>query len=354
MNDPEDIPKFSMPPLEDFPEPAGQPRTGNVDEAFDDFSPGNPGSGGGLGVRVLEGSIAADGDEPSTAEYQSALEATYTTNEVAPKRGDLIALKVSGGTRLVARFWILDDDNAATNATVAFTFGTPSVTYYALNMSYASIEQIIDAIQDYLAGSNGGQDPDGRDVEPSPAGPFAISVNGNYSTDGDGFLVPSNSATIGVLGGTFKANADVTDAAAGISTSKSFPGSDGITYYHVYLLVTATMSGGTLASVTAAISIRETSNENPPASSEWTGTGSTLTKGFTIGTVAFARRGNRRYARITQSIVGTITNTTGTSGGVASDSNGVDTRPGPREIILCVNGTPYKTHVITTELVEVT
>lgn len=316
------------------------------------------GQDGEGGVRVLEGSIASDGDEPSTAEYQSALQATYTANSVEPKRGDFISLKVSGGTRLVARFWILDDDNAATNATVAFTFGVGdppvSTTFYGLNVSYSPIEQIIDAIQDYIAGANGGQDPDGRDVEPSPAGPFAISVNGNYSTDEDGFLVPSNSATIGVLGGTFKANADVTAIASGISSSKSFPGSDGITLYHVYLLVTATMSDGTLSSVAAEISIRETSDENPPSQSEWTGTGSTLTKGYTIGTVAFARRGNRRYARITQSMIGTITNTTGTSGGTASDTNGADTRPGPREIILCVNGKPYKTHIITTELVEVT
>lgn len=315
--------------------------------------------GGGLSIRQLTGGIDSGGTtEPGTAEYQTALIGVYTAAGLEPQIGDLVTLRASGGSRLIARFWVLEDDQAATNATVAFTVnvGDPptATTFYGLNISYAPIEQIIDAIQDYLAGPNGGQEPDGRDVEPSPVGPFAINVNGNYSIDAGGFLIPSASATIGVLGGTFKANADVTAPASGISSSKSFPASDGIIYYQVYLLVTATMSSGTLSSISATISIRETSDENPPASSEWTGKGSTLTKGFTIGTVAFARRGNRRYARISQSIVGTITNTTGTSGGMVSDPNGADTRPGPREFIINVNGKLYKTIIITTELVEVT
>lgn len=314
---------------------------------------------GGLKVRLLGGAIASSGDEPSTAEYQAALQATYTSNSVTPQRGDLITLRVSGGTRLIARFWILEDDQAATNATVAFTYGDPPVTYYALNLSYSPIEQIIDAIQDYLAGPNGGQDPDGRDIEPATNAPFAIAVNGNYSTDANGFLVASNSVNISVNAGTaqFIDDQPAATVAEYGPAAFNFSATDGTRTLAAVLLARMPLTGaqGTIASISASIGVTDvTSGTYPPAVSDtdFVTFPGEATRRYLIGTIILKRNGNRRWVGITQTFSGDV-KLAGSTGNSAS-VDGVNLAAGLREFTICINGKPYKTHLLTGPLTAVT
>ena len=315
---------------------------------------------GGFAFRIVNGGIGVS-PPPTTSDYQTALINAYTVAEITPARGDLVVLRVTAGSRLVARFLILDDDQAAPTATVSFTIGTgpEAVTYYGLNLNYVSLESLVEGLQDALAGPNGGQEPDGRDIEPEGTAPFAISVNGIYDTDASDLLVPAaGSPTIGVNAGTVAATDDINATASAASTAAyAFPGSDGITYVHIYLKVTIALTGpgGTPASATAEIEHRTTNTAGVPPVSEVSFVGTDAIRYFTIGVVALARRGNRRYARITQAFAGNLKAYADGSGSNTLDANGVNTAAGLREVVLCVNGTkPYKTHILTGPLTEIT
>lgn len=320
------------------------------------------GGGGGVALRQFTGGIASTGGtEPSTAEYITALQTIYTNEGVPPQFGDYITLRASGGSRLVARFWVLNDDQAATNATISFdhTENAVTTTYYALNVTYVPIEQVIDAIQDYFAGADAGQEPDGRDIEPDGSAPFAISVNGLYDTDPDGFLIPAvGNPTLSVNAGTVDATDDINATASGISISTyPFPGGDGVTYVHFYLKVTITLDGpdGTPSGATATIESRTTSTSGVPSVSETSfPTSNTAEKSYTIGVVALARSGDRRFAKITQTFAGDLKAYSNGTGSNTVDSNGVNLAAGLREITLCVNGFPYTCSILTGPLTEVT
>ncbi len=80
-----------------------------------------------------------------------------------------------------------------------------------------------------------------------------------------------------------------------------------------------------------------------------------------IGNVRVTRRGNRRFAKITQVRSGQINgiqNFNTKQSGTATDSDGGNvaaaTKSGLREVILCVNGKPYSTFIITSALFEIT
>ena len=79
-----------------------------------------------------------------------------------------------------------------------------------------------------------------------------------------------------------------------------------------------------------------------------------------IGAVAVTRRGNRRFAFINQVRSGNIDgiqNFNTKQQGTETDSSGTSvankTKSGLREIILCVNGEPYSTFIITSALFEI-
>lgn len=319
-----------------------------------DFPESTPGVGG-LSIRQYTGTISSTGaSEPTEAAYQTALIAIYTAATAVPKVGDYITLLATGTTRLVARFWVLAEDTADANATVSFIFD--SIGYVALNVTYTPIEQITAA----LANPGSGEQPTATDIEPDPAGDFAISVNNFYSTDASGFLVPATgNPTIAVNGGTFRATDDVAAAATGISTTSfSFPAGDGIKIITIYLTVTLTLNGPgkTISAATATLSARESSTAGVGASGEYSFPSTTTAKKtFTVGVVGLAKRGDRRFARIAQFINGTVLAYSDGTGSSSLDTNGVNLAAGPREITLVIDGQYiYTTKIVTGQLTEVT
>jgi len=311
-------------------------------------------SGGGISIRQFTGSISVSdaGGEPTTAEYQSALSNVYSSSN-PPQFGDLVSLQIAGGTRLVARFWILNNDNVATTATIGFT--VDGVGYVGLNLNYTSAEGFLNGIQDYFAGPNGGQDPDGRDVFPTVVAPFAISVNGIYSTGQDGKLSPSDTATIRTDNGEIEIKDNVSATANGVDTSKSFSSGDGVRVFAIYLKAVVTFSNGTVSAVTATQELKETGTTNltPVADMDFNSAGTEGTKSWLIGTVELAKKGRRRFFRITQTLVGNV-KSHAESTGTGSAVDGADTDAGVREMVICVNGEPYKTFIFTGPLYEIT
>lgn len=317
----------------------------------------SPEGAGGLSIRQFTGTISSNGKaEPTETAYQAALIATYTGQgeEVVPFVGDYITLLETGTNRLVARFWILDEDNADANATISFTFNL--IDYFALNVTYTPIEQLTAA----LANPGSGDQPNGADIEPDPIEDFAISVNDFYSTNASGFLVPATgNPTIAVNGGTFQATDDISATATGISTtSYGFPTGDAIKIITIYLEVTLTLNGPgkTISAASATITSREGSASGVGAIGETSfPTATTAKKTFTIGVVGLAKRDKRRFARIAQFINGTVSAYSDGTGSNTPDSNGVNKAAGPREIILVINGQYlYKTIIGTGPLIEVT
>ena len=312
--------------------------------------------GGGLSIRQFIGAISSTGStEPTEAAYQAALIATYTAQtDVVPTAGDYITLLATGTTRLVARFWILDEDNADANATISFTFDL--IDYFALNVTYTPIEQLTAA----LANPGSGDQPNGADIEPDPTEDFAISVNDFYSTNASGFLVPATgNPTIAVNGGTFQATDDISATATGISTtSYGFPTGDAIKIITIYLEDTLTLNGPgkTISAASATITSRQGSASGVGAIGETSfPTATTAKKTFTIGVVGLAKRDKRRFARIAQFINGTVSAYSDGTGSNTPDSNGVNTSAGPREITLVIDGQYlYTTQILTGKLTEVT
>lgn len=316
----------------------------------------------GFSMRQLTGGISSDDDEPTTSEYQTALQSTYTDAAKTPRFGDLISLRVSGGSRLVARFWILKDDQAATTATIAFTFDVDGETkmFYALNVTYTPLEQIIDAVQDYMSGPNGGQEPDGRDIEPEAGGSFAISVNGIYDTDEDGFLVaPSGNPTITVNGGRITVapgvSADIADLPD--NSGFGFPSGDGVVWVRVYAEVDVTFKGtqGSRAMDSASGLIVLSTGVFEEGWRWNSGTDAKLV--IRIGAVGLARRGNRRFAKIVQLREGDqngVATGSGAGGSSGTDANGASLADGPREVTLCINGKPYSAFILAFNLTEIT
>jgi hypothetical protein len=317
----------------------------------------SPEGAGGLSIRQFTGTISSTGKaEPTETAYQAALIATYTGQgeEVVPLVGDYITLLETGTNRLVARFWILDEDNADANATISFTFNL--IDYFALNVTYTPIEQLTAA----LANPGSGDQPNGADIEPDPIEDFAISVNDFYSTNASGFLVPATgNPTIAVNGGTFQATDDISATATGISTtSYGFPTGDAIKIITIYLEVTLTLNGPgkTISAASATITSREGGTSGVGAIGETSfPTATTAKKTFTIGVVGLAKREKRRFARIAQFINGTVSAYSDGTGSNTPDSNGVNKAAGPREITLVINGQYlYTTKIVTGPLIEVT
>ena len=88
-------------------------------------------------------------------------------------------------------------------------------------------------------------------------------------------------------------------------------------------------------------------------------TGSTYTHHMYLGSVAITRRGGRRYCQINQVRSGKIfgvQNYNTTQSGSATDPNTTadQTRSGIREVIMCLNGKPFTTFILTGPLSQLT
>lgn len=172
-------------------------------------------------------------------------------------------------------------------------------------------------------------------------GPFAIKINGSYSTDGAGVISQSSSFTIGVEAGTGTWPTKTAQSFSGVSVSASANDE----FYRVYGQITADYSTGsdvldtwTNPSIQA---VTATSGTTVGSNTRYINNGTDYTFYFLIGTVGITVQPSGGY-RIYVNQVQIGNYTYGDAQGVASDTNGNDTRDGVRSLTICINGEPYK------------
>lgn len=324
--------------------------------------------------RQLSGTInvADQAGNATVAEFQSGLESLYSSYGDKARYGDIVTLLNSSGGAFVGRFLVvLNGDGAPGEATIAFTSG--GTTFYALNISSTSLASIIDALDQALGiFDSSGTTPRDDDIVPDTdeSQAFSISVDGHYDVGADGSLsIGLGNPVISVKGGKYTAFDGISGTFTGSSTNSYAPPLEGgFTYVHIYAKFTINFSGtigNRVPSSMGETSIDFYTNDNPLGfreGGEFSSDGATYTHNTYIGAVALCRRGNRRWAVINQKIVGDITGFQGNfnsiSSGTQTDSDGTDvsdkTKSGMRETILCLNGKPYGTFILTGPLYEIT
>ena len=203
---------------------------------------------------------------------------------------------------------------------------------------------------------------------PKGSSPFQISISGVYNTVSAGeTLVIGAAPTVTVAAGTLT-------PMQGLDATIGSPGSQQITapadgdpkYLHIYAQYTINFTGGVggrvANSVTGSAFVFEDSETNDfKEGGTFSPGGASYTHRTHIGSVVVVKRGSRRFARINQkrsgNIIG-IQNFNSTSTGTSTDSSGTDvsakTKSGIREVILCLNGEPYSTFILTGPLFEIT
>jgi len=316
-------------------------------------------------------SIADPMNGATTAEYQSALASVYSSRK--PKYGDIITLTTSQSA-FDSRFIVFPQgDGAPSNATVAFT--SELGTWYAYNFSTTSLSGLTDALDQALGMfDTTGTVPRDDDVDDEEAkdttAPFVLGVNGLYEVNAATGLLEIGSSIISLScrGGKVE---PIDGLSATVSASNSVfptPPQDGEAIFtHFYVQYKLTFVGAVGSRVPTSISNQQIVTYENNATLAWkeggafNASGSEYTHVTYIGSIGVARRGNRRYAKITQQRQGDISgiqNFNTTQSGTETDSGGTDvaakTKSGLREVILCVNGTPYSTFIITSALFEIT
>ena len=182
-------------------------------------------------------------------------------------------------------------------------------------------------------------------------GPFAIKINGSYSTN-EGVASQSSSFNIGVQGGTGTWPTK-TQTFSGLSTSASANND----FYRVYGQITADYSTGsevldtwTDPSIQTATS---NSGETVGSNTRYINNGTNYTFYFLIGTVGTTVQPSGGYRIFVNQIqIGNYTY--GGAQGTESDTNGNDTRDGVRSLTICINGEPYKADFELTNIREAT
>lgn len=171
-------------------------------------------------------------------------------------------------------------------------------------------------------------------------GPFAIKINGSYSTS-EGVTSQSSSFNIGVEDGTGTWPTKTAQLFSGVS----IPALANNEFYKVYGQITADYSTGsdvldiwTDPSIQAVIA---TSGTTIGSNTRYINNGTDYTFYFLIGTVGITVQPSGGYRiYVNQIQIGNYTY--GDAQGVASDTNNNDTRDGVRSLIICINGDPYK------------
>jgi hypothetical protein len=192
------------------------------------------------------------------------------------------------------------------------------------------------------AGSGGSDGSDGSTPlyqDGVYTGPFAIKINGSYSTT-EGVVSQSSSFNIGAEGGTGTWPTK-TQTFSGASTSVSAADE----FYRVYGKITADRSTGSDVLDTwtdPSIEVVEaTSGETVGSNTRYVNNGTDYTFFFLIGTVGVTVQPSGGYRiYVNQIQIGDYTY--GDAQGVESDDNSNDTRDGVRSLTICINGTPYK------------
>lgn len=318
-------------------------------------------------------SIADEGGNATVLEFQTAIQALYSSNNALPSYFDILTLLAQSNGAFAGRFVVVYNDDAAPGeSTIPFTVS--GNTYYALNISVTTAASLADAFDQY-AGifDQSGTSPRDDDIDPDPdgvVGAFALSVNGQYNQDTDPdtgviTLSPNNSCNIKANGGNIEPMAELDTTVSAKTDSFSF-NLNGVTFVHAYVKYTIVFAGSQGSRVAQtiinpSIQFYKSDVDNSPEGGTFNSSGSEYTHYMHIGTVSLAARGYRRYAKINQTRSGDISgiqNFNSISTGTQTDSDGADvsdiTKSGMREIILCVDGRPYSTFIMTGPLFEIT
>jgi hypothetical protein len=309
--------------------------------------------------------VADPNGNATVAEFRTGIQNIYSnlpsSYSGSARYGDIVTLVNATGGAFQGRFLVvLQNDNAPNEATIQFTAN--SKTWYALNISSTSVAGITDAIDQFFSIAATDETANAFDLITEleeATGGFSISVDGNYSTDAEGFITPNNSVNIAVKAGTVKYNDNISINASGDSQSEGFGADRTKRTIVIYLEYTVNISSATgLVTSGGTAEIKFSDNANVPSSDPPMVYNTGNTKGvkkILIGTVELARVGDRRYVRITQTTKGTIEQQSGSSGGGSSTSDpNLDTDSGCRVLTICINGKPYKTAFFTGPIVEVT
>jgi hypothetical protein len=206
--------------------------------------------------------------------------------------------------------------------------------------------------EDVVAGGGGdGSTPLYQDG--AYTGPFAIKINGSYSTDGEGQTTQSPSFTISVEGGsgTWPTKTQTFSGNGGVSASASDE------FYRIYGKITATRTAGSKTidswSNPSVEVVTATSGETIGSNTRFKNEGSnTYTFFFLIGTVGITVQPTGGYKIFVNQVqIGDYTY--GTAQGVEADADGNDTRDGLKSLTICINGTPYTADFEITNIVKV-
>ena len=327
--------------------------------------------------RTIKGTVtvASSAGNATAAELQTGIQQAYaaSTLNAAPMFGDIITLTNAVGGALVGRFIvILEDDDAPGEATITFSSG--GKTRFALNLTSTTAAGLTDAFDQYVGiFDESAKEPNDADMDTEEEGkgssPFQISISNTYGTvlAGGTLQIGSATPTVTVKAGTLTPmqGLDATIGSDG-TTTMTAPADGDPKYLHIYAKYTINFTGGVGGRVADSISNAQFEFFDSETSAFKEGgtfstNGSSYTHFTHIGSVVLVKRGNRRFARINQKRSGTINgiqNFNSTSTGTTTDSSGTDvsakTKSGMREVILCLDGVPYSTFILTGPLLEIT
>jgi hypothetical protein len=214
---------------------------------------------------------------------------------------------------------------------------------------------------EFKADAAGGSTSEGGDAGSEPlyqdgayTGPFAIKINGSYSTDGEGVVSQSLAFTIGVNGGTGTWPTK-TQTFGGVSA----PASANDAFYRVYGQIKASRGTGSDVLdvwVDPSIQIVEaTSGTAVGSNTRYINNGSDYTFYFLIATVGITVQPSGGYRiYVNQIQIGDYTYGEAKGNSPGDDPDGNDTRDGVRSLTICINGTPYTADFEITNIVKVT
>lgn len=229
--------------------------------------------------------------------------------------------------------------------------------------SFDSSEMLAGSPMEFKADVTGSAGADGADglggssplyQDGAYTGPFAIKINGSYSTDGQGEEIQSASFTISVEGGsgTWPTKTQTFSGNGGVSASASDE------FYRIYGQITATRTAGSktidLWTNPSVEVVTATTGETIGSNTRFKNEGSnTYTFFFLIGTVGITVQPSGGYKIFVNQVqIGNYTY--GTAQGSAADTDGNDTRDGLKSLTICINGTPYTADFEITNIVKVT
>lgn len=317
-------------------------------------------------------SIAQPLNGATTAEIQTALQNIY--GSIPPKYGDVITLINSSGGAFDSR-WIVfpNDDSAPSNATVAFTSSQSDITWYAYNFSTTSLSGITDAINQALGqfddtGTIARDDDINEEIVGNTDATFQISITNIYDVDEDtGALeIGSTKPNVSVAGGTITPMDGITASPTTKSNNTlTAPDNEKTAFLHIYVKYTLTFDGDQGSRVVEDIKDEEivffrSDTNSYKEGGEFNSSQNEYTHHQYLGSVSITRRGFRRFCYIHQHRSGNIDgiqNFNTIQAGTSFDSTGTDvadkTRAGLREVIICIDGVPYSTFIITSAMFEI-